>query len=202
MKLFRVKYSTMGFGKEYPWMDLANTLEWNGFGKLTDHLDNPQWLAMFLKHWQLSAAVPRATPMKELTALRTLLRRLSAKLTSGASLNSRDLASLNSYLNVPMHMQLFERQNGVRSDLVPVDPGWPWILARIAASFGEMLSLDRQDRLKNCPNELCRWIFYDQTKGNTRRWCNDRTCGNRDRVRRARARYKRDVLKTKSAKSA
>ena len=194
------KYSARGFGKEYPWMDLANTLEWNGFGKLTDHLDNPAWLPGFLKHWELSATTLQPIPIQELTTLRALLRRLFARLTSGAPLTSRDLAALNSYLNVPVRLQMFQRQNGVRPDLVPLHPGWAWIMARIAASFGEMLSMGRQDRLKSCPNKLCRWIFYDQTKGNTRRWCNDRTCGNRDRVRRARARNRNGRSITKSAK--
>jgi predicted RNA-binding Zn ribbon-like protein len=194
------KYSAMGFGKEYPWMDLANTLEWNGFGKLTDHLDNPEWLSGFLKHWLFSAPTLRPIPVKQLTTLRGLLRRLSTRLSSGASLTSRDLAALNSYLNVPVRLQMFQRQNGVHSDLVPFNQGWAWIMARIAASFGEMLSMGRQDRLKSCPNKLCRWIFYDQTKGNTRRWCNDRTCGNRDRVRRARARDRSGRSRTGLAK--
>src|SRR4030088_8125 len=100
MKHVTDKYVAMGFGKEYPWLDLANTLEWNGFGKLTDHLNNPQWLAIFLKHWEFSTTVPRPVPIEKLVSLRALLRGLSAKLASGASLSSRQLTALNSYMNV------------------------------------------------------------------------------------------------------
>jgi predicted RNA-binding Zn ribbon-like protein len=189
------KYVAMGFGREFPWLDLANTLEWNGFGKLTDHLHNPSWIALFLKHWNLASQVPRPVPIRELVSLRALLRRMAAKLISGDSLDARDVVTLNSRLNVPVRLKLFQRQNGVRSELVPLHLGWPWMLSRVAASFGEMLALNRPDRLKDCPNEGCRWIFYDQTKGSARRWCNDRTCGNRDRVRRARARKKKKPLR-------
>lgn len=184
-------YRAAGFGREFAWLDLANTLEWNGFGEVTDHLRDPSWLGRMLHHWNLAEQVPRPAPSGKLIALRSLLRRVAAKLHSGGTLDARDVAALNAYLNVPARQKLFQRQNGVHSELVPLHAGWPWILSRIVASFEEMLARHRVDRLKYCPNEGCRWIFYDQTKANTRRWCNDRTCGNRDRVRRARTRARK-----------
>jgi predicted RNA-binding Zn ribbon-like protein len=191
MRIHKDNYVAAGFGREFLWLDLANTLEWDGYGKLTDHLRDSAWIAAILKHWNLASQLPRPVPLRKLAALRELLRRLAAKLISGASLDSRDLAALNLYLKVPAREKLFQRQNGVRSELVPLHAGWPWLLSRIAASFAEMLSLGRPDRLKCCPNEGCKWVFYDQTKANTRRWCNDRACGNRDRVRRARTRARK-----------
>jgi predicted RNA-binding Zn ribbon-like protein len=190
MKQGADNFVAAGFGKESAWLDLANSLEWNGYGKLTDHLHDPSWAGRVVKHWNLAAPLPRPIPVAQLIALRALLRRMAAKLITGDTLEERDLNALNSYLNVPVRVKLFQHQNGVHSEIVPLRPGWPWILSRIAASFVEMLALKRPDRLKYCPNEGCKWIFYDRTKANTRRWCNDRTCGNRDRVRRARARKK------------
>jgi len=192
MKQNADNYLALGFGKDYAWLDLANSLEWNGFGKLTDRLQDPAWAKHIVKHWNLALAPPpsRPAPLAQLIGLRTLLRRMAEKLIAGEALDERDLNALNLYLNVPVRVKLFQRQNGVHSELVPLRPGWPWILSRIAASFAEMLALNRPDRLKYCPNEGCKWIFYDRTKANTRRWCSDRTCGNRDRVRRARAKKK------------
>jgi predicted RNA-binding Zn ribbon-like protein len=189
-------YEGAGFGREFVWLDLANTIEWDGYGRMTDHLRDPAWLARILKHWNLSSRVPGPVPAQNLMALRTLLRGLAAKLHEGKSLNARDLHALNSYMNVAVRVQVFQRQNGVRTEIVPLRAGWPWILSRIAASFAEMLAMGRADRLKYCFNDGCKWIFYDQTKGNTRRWCNDKTCGNRDRVRRARARSKKSHHKS------
>jgi predicted RNA-binding Zn ribbon-like protein len=183
-------YVAAGFGREFLWLDLANTLEWNGFGKLTDHLLDPTWIGQMLKHWNIAAHVAQPLPVEKILELRALLRKLGEKLISGKALENGDLAALNAYLNVPAHLKLIQSQNGVRTELVPVSPGWPWILSCISASFAEMLAQGQTDRLKFCPNEGCKWVFYDQTKGNTRRWCNERTCGNRDRVRRARAKKK------------
>jgi predicted RNA-binding Zn ribbon-like protein len=200
MKQAADNFVAAGFGKQSAWLDLANSLEWNGYGKLTDHLRDPSWAGRVVKHWNLADPLPHPIPFARVVALRALLRRMAAKLIAGETLDERDLHSLNSYLNVPVRVKLFQRQNGVHSEIVPLRPGWPWILSRIAASFVEMLALNRPDRLKYCPNEGCKWIFYDRTKANTRRWCNDRTCGNRDRVRRARNRGKK-AARTKSSKS-
>ena len=194
-------YAAEGFGKEYAWLDLANSLEWNGYGKLTDHLQDPSWAGYIVKHWNLASTLPRSVPLARLIALRALLRRMAAKLIAGEALDEGDLNALNSYLNVPVRVKLFQHQNGVHSEIVPLRPGWPWILSRIADSFAEMVAMNRPGRLKYCPNEGCKWIFYDRTKANTRRWCNDRTCGNRDRVRRARQRDRKARAQIKSSKS-
>jgi predicted RNA-binding Zn ribbon-like protein len=200
MKQGADNFVAAGFGKEFAWLDLANSIEWNGYGKVTDHLKDSTWAAHIVKHWKLASTLPRPIPLVQLIALRALLRRMADKLIAGETIDERDLSALNSYLNVPVRVKLFQRQNGVHSELVPLHFGWPWILSRIAASFAEMLALNRPDRLKYCPNEGCKWIFYDRTKANTRRWCNDRTCGNRDRVRRSRNRGK-ETPRTKSSKS-
>ena len=189
-----------GFGKEFAWLDLANSVEWNGYGKLTDHLQDPSWATHIVKHWNLASSPSGPVPLGRLIALRALLRRMAAKLIADDSLDERDLNALNSYLKVPVRVKLFQHQHGVHSELVPLHSGWSWILSRIAASFAEMLEQNRLDRLKYCPNEGCKWIFYDRTKANTRRWCNDRTCGNRDRVRRSRNQGKQ-IARLKSSQS-
>ena len=203
MKPLSNSYVAAGFGREFLWLDLANTLEWNGFGKLADHLQKPHWIGKILKHWNLANSIPRPVPIRDLRELRSLLRRLAAKLEHKHPLDVRDLAALNAYLKVPVCIKLIQRQNGARNrggdraangvytELVPMRSGWPWLLSRIAASFAEMLALNRPDRLKFCLNKGCNWIFYDHTKANTRLWCNARTCGNRARVRRARRRAKK-----------
>lgn len=191
MKQYADNYEAAGFGREYAWLDLANTIEWDGFGKVTDHLDNPSWMGKILKHWDIAGRVPKPIPLSRLLALRTLLRRLAQKLHDKGRIEDADVKALNLYLRVPVRMKMTQWKGGVATEIAPVNAGWDWILSRFVASFGEMLALHQPDRLKYCLNEGCKWIFYDQTKGNMRRWCNDRTCGNRDRVRRARERARK-----------
>ena len=179
-----------GFGKVAPWVDLINSEEWDGFGELTDHLTNPRWLATFLRHWELYPFPSKDVPRRNLVQLRSLLRRAAEKLAAGGSLGRRELSTLNQVLNVPVRQRLVQDQNGFQAETVPARSDWTWVMARIAASFGEMLANHEVERVKICANSDCRWVFHDPTKARSKRWCNDRTCGNRARVRRARAAQK------------
>jgi predicted RNA-binding Zn ribbon-like protein len=191
MKPFHRIFREKGFGKVAPWVDLVNSGEWNGFGQFTDHLANPHWLATFLKHWELYPFPSKDVPRLKLAQLRSLLRRAAEKLAAGGSVARSELSALNQVLNVPARQKLVQDQNWFRAETIPVRSDWTWVIARIAASFGEMLANQEVERIKVCANSDCRWVFHDPTKARTKRWCDDRTCGNRARVRRARAAQKR-----------
>ena len=191
MKPFHRIFREKGFGKVASWVDLVNSGDWNGFGQFTDHLANPHWFATFLKHWELYPFPSKDVPRRKLEQLRTLLRRAAEKLTAGGSIGRSELSALNQVLNVPAWQKLVQDQNGFRTETIPARSNWTWVIARIAASFGEMLANQEVERIKVCANSDCRWVFHDPTKARTKRWCDDRTCGNRARVRRARARKRK-----------
>ncbi|HKM65961.1 MAG TPA: CGNR zinc finger domain-containing protein [Candidatus Acidoferrum sp.] len=178
------------FGAAAPWVDLANSEMWDGYGYLTDFLNDPQWIRDFLEFWHFRVPLPSPAALRELRKLRKLMRHIAKKTSQGAAIQKRELKALNSWLRVPVFQRLVENQNGLRWALEPVQNGWPAVPARIAASLAEALTQEPQDRLKLCANPGCLWVFVDRTKGNVRRWCSDATCGNRDRVRRSRAAHK------------
>ncbi len=151
----------------------------------------PHWLATFLKHWELYPFPSKDVPRRKLEQLRSLLRHAAEKLAAGGSIGRSELSVLNQVLNVPAWQKLVQDQNGFRAETIPVRNDWTWVIARIAASFGEMLENQEVERIKVCANSDCRWVFHDPTKARTKRWCDDRTCGNRARVRRARARKRK-----------
>ena len=178
------------FGAASPWVDLANSEMWNGYGRLTDFLDDPQWISDFLEFWRFSAPPPGPAEIRELRRLRKFLRHLVEKTSSGKAIEPRDVQTLNSWLKVPVFRRLVERQNGFQLECDATQIGWTGAFARIAASLAESLAHGPHDRLKLCANPGCLWVFVDRTKGNVRRWCNNDTCGNRDRVRRSRAAHR------------
>ena len=184
-------FDSHSFGKVAPWVDLVNSQEWDGFGNLSDRLDDPGWLASFLRHWKLSPSPGERTPLAPLKRLRCLLRRLTEKLPAATSFSPAETRELNSAMSVTAYQKLVPRQNGYRIELAPVRSDWDWIIAKIAASAAETLVAQQSARIKICANNDCRWLFYDPTKALTKRWCSDKTCGNRDRVRRARVRRAR-----------
>ena len=178
------------FGVSAPWVDLTNSEMWDGYGRLTDFLGDPQWIGDFLEFWKFRVPLPGPAVLRDLRRLRELLRGFAEKTSKGTAIHSRDIESLNAWLKVPAFRRLEEHQNGLRLTYEPVQIGWPSVLAEVATSLAEGLAHESQDRLKICANPGCAWVFVDRTKGRVRRWCSDATCGNRDRVRRSRAAHK------------
>ena len=58
-----------------------------------------------------------------------------------------------------------------------------WAVARDA---GRLLTDGALERLTECASDTCGWFFLDTTKNRSRRWCDMKGCGNRDKVRRYR----------------
>jgi predicted RNA-binding Zn ribbon-like protein len=175
-----------GFGGPAPWVDLVNSQLLDGFGNPTECLDDPVWLRTFADHWKLRSSFEKPESLKSLHALRSLLRRLVEK-SAGRTLGSEDVARLNDWLKVPVFPRRIDQQGGLELALESVQIRWESEIGKIARSFAESLAHDGPGRLKICANADCLWAFVDHTKGNVRRWCDDATCGNRDRVRRSRA---------------
>jgi predicted RNA-binding Zn ribbon-like protein len=64
-------------------------------------------------------------------------------------------------------------------------PLWP-----VARSAAELLTSSKLARVKVCAGMGCGWMFLDESRNASRRWCDSRDCGNRERVRKHLARKK------------
>jgi predicted RNA-binding Zn ribbon-like protein len=62
-----------------------------------------------------------------------------------------------------------------------------WETARAAA---RLLTSPLVGRARPCASTDCAWWFLDDTKNASRRWCDMKICGNRDKVRRFRERQR------------
>jgi predicted RNA-binding Zn ribbon-like protein len=63
-------------------------------------------------------------------------------------------------------------------------------LWEIARTVARLLTSPRLARVRACAAEDCGWWFLDDTKNASRRWCDMKICGNRDKVRRFRERQR------------
>src|ERR1700675_4915786 len=88
-------YRKSGFASQFAWLDFVNSQERDGFGRLTDHLRNPSWLASFLRHFHLATSTPPAAPLHALADLREFLRGVAEHFAAGQILSARDLRTLN-----------------------------------------------------------------------------------------------------------
>jgi predicted RNA-binding Zn ribbon-like protein len=58
------------------------------------------------------------------------------------------------------------------------------VLAPVLWSAADLMLSQPRPRLRCCDNPQCRWLFVDDSKGGTRRWCSMSACGNRAKARR------------------
>lgn len=156
-----------------------------------DYLQRSDWLEQFLTRWGLQVDSPPDTaPLTALVALRALLHHIIEALADG-QISDHDQAALNAILlKVPLHRRMMKYAEGYRLEMVPLKKDWDWVQAEIAASFIHILVFHDPRRLKVCANTNCRWVFYDDSKSRTKRYCTPDKCANLVKVRRFRARHK------------
>lgn len=82
------------------------------------------------------------------------------------------------------------------------DSSWTWDLGsatlltprhRIAVGLIDLLRRDDLDRLHQCEDDSCGWVYLDTSPRRNRRWCVASDCGDRNR---SRAYYARQKAKT------
>lgn len=56
---------------------------------------------------------------------------------------------------------------------------WPFVL-----QGAELLASSDLANVRECAAETCGWLFLDKSKSHSRRWCDMKVCGNRDKARR------------------
>jgi predicted RNA-binding Zn ribbon-like protein len=118
--------------------------------------------------FKIANAVADGRPVPR--ALRTALTAAHAENLRHAAIGSRDDA----------YIWLFDPRRDIASA----------ILGPITLSALTLLMEKDLARTRRCAGLECGWLFYDTTKNKRRRWCEMRVCGNRAKVRAARARRK------------
>jgi len=97
------------------------------------------------------------------------------------------LESFNGFVAQYRKQETFSWKSGelVRSyaDVVNTADWLLWLLVDSAASL--LTSIDLVS-VRECHDQSCRWLFLDQSKNHSRRWCSMDLCGNRSKVRRFR----------------
>ena len=160
-----------------------------------DDLQRPEWLTQFFKKWHLHVDQPcNDAVLAELSQLRALLIRVVKTLNSEAGVDERDLEALNTRLRKSAFSNQIERMDQeFHLVSVPLQQDWNWVQSEIITDFITLLVDYDPQRLKVCENPHCRWIFYDETKSRTRRYCTTNKCANLMKLRRFRARHKENA---------
>ncbi|MBP2329026.1 putative RNA-binding Zn ribbon-like protein [Kibdelosporangium banguiense] len=74
------------------------------------------------------------------------------------------------------------------------DGGAGGVIVALAAAVHQAVLTGTWTRLKSCANPECRWLYYDESRSRTARWCSMRACGSVTKARRYRERQRRQAL--------
>jgi len=189
-----------------PCLDFANTSSGRGTPLLQEHLRSYDLLLVWSEHAgviaprecrhlaRLAAERPRAAAnvLRRALVLREAIHAIGAALAHDATPSAAALAVVNRELVAAM----------AEARLRPADGGFTWafagapnsldsVLRPLVRSAAVLLLAPLHDRVKQCPGHGCGWLFLDLSKNRTRRWCEMKVCGTRNKIRRYRERRRK-----------
>ena len=117
--------------------------------------------------------------------LRGVIYRIFSAVSAGRTPQPNDIDELNEVLS--------DAVQWLRVDVQP-DGKFGWTLVDslrldhmlwpVVWSAAQLLVSDKVDRVHECDNTACTWMFIDETRNHSRRWCSMEGCGNRMKARR------------------
>lgn len=179
-------------------LDFANTLSWRTAGqpeeKLTSYAALVRWgrragIVPPRDARRLLAQAKRepagaAAALDRAIALREAIYRICAAVASGSRAPGGDLAVLNEAVRDALRrLEIVQQARGFT---------WRWperesldcVVWPVARSAAELLTSPELEKVRVCEGRGCGWLFLDLSRNHSRRWCDMRDCGNREKARR------------------
>ncbi len=180
-------------------LDFANTVDWRLGSQPGDLMSSYADLVAWSGHTGvLSEAQARrlleeseksraaaARVFRRAIELRELIYRIFSRIAEGGMPSAGDVGQLNAALSRSL----------ARMRLVPVarsfEWGWDESGARlerplwyVVQSAATLLTMGKSERVRQCNDDRCGWLFFDVSRNRSRRWCSMEDCGNRAKARR------------------
>jgi predicted RNA-binding Zn ribbon-like protein len=182
-------------------LDFANTVSHRHLPqRRAEHLDSYADLVAFAEQSNLlsrklaanlharsarNGAEARSSFRKSIVLREGLYRAFSA-IAAGKHARPEDLQQISDFALEALKHRKLARTNG--------DYRWEWqsngsdlldrILWPIAESAADLLTLEDRAAIRECGAPDCDWLFLDRSRNGSRRWCDMKSCGNRQKARR------------------
>ena len=119
-------------------------------------------------------------------AFREALYNVIASASSHRRAPAADLAVVNVHVGETFSGAALA-QSGERFSLETHTEEWlDPVLQPVVRAAVDLLTSEELSKVRRCADDECAWLFLDTTRSRTRRWCDMRVCGNRNKVRRFR----------------
>jgi predicted RNA-binding Zn ribbon-like protein len=167
--------------------DFINTQWYAAHNPGFEPLRDKTWMEDFSAKWELNAGCALSErQFRQLAELRALLFDIVVDLHTGKGIRDQRLAKFNRYLSLtPLNHELLQEENTYKVVLTPACRDWKYVLYKIASSLAEVITAHGAEKIRVCDNPACRWVFLDNSRNRSRRWCSN-TCSSLIKVRKFR----------------
>lgn len=181
-------------------LDYANTMDWhaspNPQEKLKSYADLLTWgeeAGLLTPEQSISLHQKISSHPEESVAglsaairLRDSIYRIFSMSYAGLPVPEEDLSLLNSHLSQAMaHLQLIPAGSEFHWEWATGIDGVNLVLWPVARAAASLLTSEQAHLVRECEDDRgCGYLFIDQTRNHSRRWCSMESCGNRAKARR------------------
>jgi len=149
-----------------------------------------------LESWAEARPGAAALALSDAKDLRFRLFGLLSSRAAGDVSGADQLAFLNQRMSTALgHLNLrpvgSEVQLNFPDEAAPDRLLWPIVYSAV-----RLLTDPQSARLRQCGGDKCTWVFIDESKNGSRRWCDMSVCGNRAKSRRHYQRARREASPT------
>jgi predicted RNA-binding Zn ribbon-like protein len=180
-------------------LDFANTADWHASDHpvefLTSYSDLVAWgqhVGILTGHQAqrlLKKAARRpedaTAVLKRAIALREAIYRIFSAISRGRPPQASDLAIFNAELSGALaQSRIVSTAEGFAWDWTGAEEALDQMLWPVVHDAADLLTSEELDRVGQCADDRCGWLFLDTSRNRSRRWCSMENCGNRAKARR------------------
>jgi predicted RNA-binding Zn ribbon-like protein len=138
-----------------------------------------------LRHLTSEAPGNALTTLRTSIQLRDTIYDIFSAVAQRRAIPSTALAILNKAVRqAARHTQLVNASRRFTREWIEPESNLDSILWPVSRAAAELLIGEEIGYVRQCASETCSWLFLDKTKNHRRRWCDMKSCGNRDKARR------------------
>ena len=118
------------------------------------------------------------------TVIRDMLLSIFAGIANGRSISAQRLSELNSALvEAPGLLRAVKKSDRIETEWMSAAEGLSQVFFAVLTSAAQLLASDCLTRVRECASADCTWLFIDESRNRSRRWCDMSACGNRMKAR-------------------
>lgn len=130
--------------------------------------------------------------LDEMITVREILYTFFSDIAAGDSVKNSELNDINQVMSESLSKLRFKSEGkNLRLDWEDDELNLKEPLWRVMKSAYDVLTEESFERIKEC--EACGWIFLDQSKNRSRRWCSMESCGSIHKAKKYYHRKKREA---------